>query len=199
MTLAGAATGRNASSTETSGERRREIVDVAGERGLTRIGDGTDANRISGRGDTFARIELGIEFGKSFPVGAARERIGARFHWPALEPAQTFERILRPADALSELAVADHVDAGRSLPAHDLGDRLRQTGFVSLLIERLAGLLGVQEILQRLRPDQAADMGREDPIEASLHLPCWGAQRAGGCSSSRYGASQSAVQTTALS
>jgi hypothetical protein len=32
------------------------------------------------------------------------------------------------------------------------------------------GLLGTEEILQRLRPDQAADMGGEDAIGAALHL-----------------------------
>src|SRR6478736_3465534 len=33
-----------------------------------------------------------------------------------------------------------------------------------------ARLLGTQELLQRLRPNQAADMGREDAINASFHL-----------------------------
>ena len=78
----------------------------------------------SGRGrDLFARVELGIELGEPLAVGAALERIGAGLDRPALEAAQALEHVLRPADRFAELAVADHVDAGLGLPAHDVGDR----------------------------------------------------------------------------
>ena len=119
------------------------------------------------------RIELGIELGKSLPVGATRERIGGRLNRPALEAAQALERVLRPADGFPELAVADHVDAGRGLPADHLGNRLGKAATIIRLLERLARLLGAQELLQSLRPDQAADMGREDALGASLHVPCY--------------------------
>src|SRR6476646_5475830 len=88
----------------------------------------------------------------------------------ALEPAQALQHVLRPADGLSKLPVADHIDAGFGLPAHDIGDRSGQAMIVCLRVKRFARLLGTQKLLQRLRPNQAADMGREDAINASFHL-----------------------------
>ena len=126
MTLAGAATGRNASSTLTSRERRFEIVDVALELGLPGIGDRPDAYRLDRGRDAFAGIELGIELGETLAVDAARERIGAGLDRPPLETAQPLEHVLRPGDRFAELAVADDVDADLGLLAHDLGDRIRQ-------------------------------------------------------------------------
>ena len=78
MTLAGAATGRNASSTFDALERRFEIVDVALELGLTGIGDRPDAHRLDRRRHAFARIEFGIKLGELLAVDAARERVGRR-------------------------------------------------------------------------------------------------------------------------
>jgi hypothetical protein len=77
---------------------------------------------------------------------------------------------LRPADRLAELAIADHVDAGLGLAAHDIGNRSGQALVIGFRVERLARLFRAQELLQRLRPDQAADMGGEDSIAAALHL-----------------------------
>ena len=124
MTLAGAATGRNPSSTFTLAERGLEVVDVALERRLARIGDRPDADRFRDGRRRLAGIELGIELGEARAVGAARERIGARLDRPPLEAAQALDHVLRPADRLAELAVAHHVDAGFGLPAHHLGDRV---------------------------------------------------------------------------
>jgi ABC-type glutathione transport system ATPase component len=106
------------------------------------------------------------------PIGATRERIGGGLNRPALEAGEAIEGILRPADGFPELAVADHVDAGRGLPADHLGNRLGKAAIIIRPVERLAGLLGTQKLLQSLRPDQAADMGREDALGASLHVPC---------------------------
>jgi len=114
------------------------------------------------------------------PVGAARERIGGRLHRPAFEAAQAIERVLRPADGFSELAVADHVDAGGSLPANHFGNGLGKAAIIGRLVDRLARLPGAQELLQRLRPDQATDMGGEDPLGASLHRPAAGLWRTRG-------------------
>src|SRR5262249_6661926 len=83
---------------------------------------------------------------------------------------QPLEHILRPTDRFSEFAIADHVDAGLCLPTHHLGYRVAQALGVGALIERAAGLLGTQKILQWLRPDQAADMPGEDAFRAALHL-----------------------------
>ncbi len=140
------------------------------ERGLPGIRDRADADRIGGGGHGLARVELGIELGKPLPVGAASERIGIGLDRAALEAAQALEHVLRPADRFPELAVADHVDAGLGLAANDLGDRIGQAPVVGGLVDRLARLLRAQEILQRLRPDQAADMGGEDAIGAAFHL-----------------------------
>jgi hypothetical protein len=91
---------------------------------------------------------------------------------PPLEAAQPFEHILRPADRFAELAVADDVDARLGLLVHDLGDGAFQARVVGGL--RRTGLpacFGAQEILQRRRPDQAADMRGENAIRAALHCP----------------------------
>ena len=70
-------------------------------------------------------VELGIEFGETLAVGAARVGIG--LGRAALEAGQALEHVLRPAEGFAELAVADHVDPGLRLPAHHRGDRsLRQ-------------------------------------------------------------------------
>jgi hypothetical protein len=79
---------------------------------------------------------------------------------------------LRPAERLPELAVADDVDACLRLSANDIGDGLCQAAFVGLLVERLAGLLCAQELLQRLRADQAADVRSENAIRAAFHIGC---------------------------
>jgi hypothetical protein len=41
---------------------------------------------------------------------------------------------------------------------------------VCLQVERFARLFGTQKLLQRLRPNQAADMGGEDAVNTSFHL-----------------------------
>src|SRR5262249_61975515 len=130
-------------------QRSLEIVDVARELRLSGIGDGSDADRVHPGRNLFARVELGIEFGESLSIGAALKGIGTRLDRTALEAAQAFERVLRPADRFPEFAVADHVDAGLGLPADDTGDRVRQTRFLTLRDARFAGLLRAQERLQR--------------------------------------------------
>ena len=98
MTLAGAATGRKASSDLHALERGFEIVDVALQLGLPGIFDRPDADRFRGGGDAFVRVELGVELGKPRAVGAALERIGGvALDRPALEAGQPLEHVLRPA------------------------------------------------------------------------------------------------------
>ena len=148
MTLAGAATGRKASSTFASGERGLEIVDVALELGLPGIGDRADADRIDPGGRLLARVELGVEVGEPLAVGAALERIGAGFDRATLEAAEPFEHVLRPADGFSELAVADHVDAG--LPPAGARSRrpMGQAFVIGVRVVRFARLLGAEKLLQ---------------------------------------------------
>ncbi len=151
-------------------QRRLEIIDVALQLDLPGILDGSDADGLDGGGNAVVRVQLGVEFREAFAVGAAREWVGARFHRTPLKAGQPLQRILRPADRLAELAVADHVDPGSRLPTHDRCDRLRQARIVGLAVERRAALLGAQEFLQLRRPDQAADMGRENTVGAALHM-----------------------------
>src|SRR5262249_11964082 len=85
------------------------------------------------------------------------------------EPAQPLQHVLRPADRLAELAVAHHVDAGLRLAPHHGGDRIGEALVVGRLVERLAALPGAEELLQRVRADQAADMGGENARGAAFH------------------------------
>jgi hypothetical protein len=78
---------------------------------------------------------------------------------------------LRPADRFSEFPVADHVDAGFGLAANDGGDGFGQTLLIRFPLERPARLLRAQKRLQRLWPDQAADMRGENAVSAAFHVP----------------------------
>src|SRR5262249_53597273 len=149
-------------------ERGAEIVDVALQLGLAGVADRPDTHRLARGGDAVARIELGIELGETFAVGAALERIVARLHRTPLESGQYRQQILRPRDRLAELAVAHHVEAGLGLPAHHLADRLGQAVLIGGLVIGLPALPRADEFEQFRRPDQAADMGGENPIGAAL-------------------------------
>jgi hypothetical protein len=146
-----------------------EVIDVALQLRLPGIGDRTDANRVGAGRDLLVLVELGVEFREVLTIGAALERIGAGLHRTALEAAEALEHVLRPADRFPELAVADHVDAGRGLPPHDVRNGVAQAPVVGAMVERLARLLRAQELLQRLRPDQAADVGGQNAFGAALH------------------------------
>src|SRR5262249_53254907 len=136
---------------------------------LTRIGDRPDADRVHGSGHALARIELGVELGEARPVGAALKRILARLERPALEAREPLQHILRPADRLAELAVADDVDPGIGLRLDYVDDRLGEALVIGLLVEAVTLLPGAQELLQLRRPDQAADMGGEDALGTAFH------------------------------
>src|SRR5262249_48972556 len=73
------------------------------------------------------------------------------------------------ADRFPELAVADHVDAGLGLLAHDVSDGIRQALVIRLLVEALSFLPRAQKVLQLRRPDQAADVRGEDALVAAFH------------------------------
>src|SRR5262249_52340558 len=146
-----------------------EIGDVALKLRLPGIGDGSDANRIRPGRDLFARVKFGVELGKPFSISAALKWIGTRLDRTAFEAAQAFERVLRPADRFPEFTVADHVDAGLGLPADDSADRLGQARLVGLRVERFSRLLRAPKPLERLGPDQAADMGGENSSAAAFH------------------------------
>src|SRR5262249_24756166 len=167
-------------------ERGFEIVDVALELRLAGIGDRRDANRICAGPDLVARIELGIEFSEALTIGAALEWVCADLQRATFKTTQPFERILRPTDRLSEFAVAYHIDSGFSLSANNLGDTLGQACVIAVPVEAFARLLPTQKRLQPLRPDQTADMGGQDAVNAALHLADWGSMAWRASSRSRH-------------
>src|SRR6185503_8255469 len=151
-------------------ERGLEVVDVALQFGLPGIFDRADADRLCCRRDRLLRIELGVELGKLRAISATLEWISRLLpERAALEARQALECVLRPADGLAELAVADDVNAGTCLLAYDVGNRVAQAFLIGFYVVRLAALPGAQEVLQRLRTDQAADMRRENAIGAAFH------------------------------
>src|SRR6266446_1822881 len=149
-------------------ERILEVVDVLLQLGLTGISDRRHHYRVHDGFDLVARIELRVELRKTRPVDATGERIAARKR-PPLETAEAKERVLRPADRFSELAVADDVDADLGLLAHDFGNGCLEASRIGSLVEGLAGLFRGEKLAQRRGTDEAADMGGEDPIRAAFH------------------------------
>jgi hypothetical protein len=93
-------------------------------------------------------IHLGVEFRKPIPVGALCKRILlVPYQRAALEAVESFQDVLRPADRLAELAVADNVDAGFGLFADDCGYAVLQYLVVGCLVDSLAAVLGSQDVL----------------------------------------------------
>ena len=91
----------------------------------------------------------------------------------AAEAGEAILDVGRVAD-LAGLAVADDIDADGNLMRDDVGDRLVDLAVEFGMVVRLVLVLLHQQIDQRLRPRQAADMGRQDAVRAEFHgfLPC---------------------------
>jgi hypothetical protein len=149
-----------------------EVVDVALERGLPGVGDRADHHRLGRDLHVVPRVELLVKLREAGAVRAAYERVSRCAERTALEAAHALDDVLRPGNALAELAVADHVDSRLGLPAHHVGHLFLQAAGVSLGVVALALLLCAQKLPDGVRPDQAADMGGEYPIGAALHDAC---------------------------
>ena len=160
-------------------ERGLEIVDIAPERVVAGIGDRARRRPIRiaalprrrsapapGRARRARRRTRGKR-SRSRP--RANGSIAPAHHRAPFEPVQPLEHVLRPAYRLAELAVADDVDPGLGLTPGDLGHRFRQHPAVIRLVHRHAVLLRSQDVLYRLRADQAPDMGGENAVLALLH------------------------------
>ena len=102
-----------------------------------------------------------IRIGRDVAVRLRHKRLAA-------EPGQPLVHIGRIAD-LARLAVADDIDADRHLARHDVGDRLAHLRGELGSVVRLVAILLDQQLHQRLRPRQAADMRRQDAVCAELH------------------------------
>ena len=132
--------------------------------------DRRDRDRVGDRLDVILGVELLVELGEALAVGALGERIAGRgVERPPLEAGHALDHILRPGNALAELAVADDVDADLGLLADHLGDRLLEVAGVRRGVVALALLLGAQVLPDHVRADQAADMGGENPVGAAVH------------------------------
>jgi hypothetical protein len=83
---------------------------------------------------------------------------------PALEAAQALQGVLRPADGLSELAIAGHIDPCIGLTPDHFRDGTSKTFGVSLLVVRLAVLLWPDKLQQLGRPDEAADVSGANSV-----------------------------------
>ncbi len=169
-----------------AGERVLEVADVAIER-RTVIGQRAGADPLTTRrrrrrlavgnrttgvvalagGGLLERVESGVGAGERLPVSTrGHHRPGGHVERPQVEAADPLVEVRDPA-RLAHLAVVDDVDPDLDLAAHDVGDGLPQAFGVRRLVDLLPRLLGAQERQQLGRPDQAADMGRHDPVHRS--------------------------------
>ena len=132
-------------------ERGLEVVDVALDGRLARVGDGPHARRDSRarphrRRRSGGRVELAVELCETRPVSAAVEAVLARPGGPALEPGQALQHVLRPADGFAELSVAHDVEARLDLTPNHLRHGKPQAIGVSLLVVGLPRLLGPDKL-----------------------------------------------------
>jgi hypothetical protein len=101
-------------------------------------------------------VDLGPEPGQRIAPG------------PRLEPAQPLADVgVEPG--LGLLAVADHVEPGRALPGHHVGDGRALLRGEFGRIDGLARGRRPHQVEQPGRPGQAADVGGADAIGAALH------------------------------
>jgi hypothetical protein len=93
-----------------------------------------------------------------------------------LQAAEPLERVCPPgavidrlAHRLAELAVADDVEADRTLLGDQLSDGLAQPRLERRLVGTLAGLTGTVQLDQVRRPREAARLGRQHAVTAVAH------------------------------
>ncbi len=84
------------------------------------------------------------------------------------EAAQPLGDVADPA-GLAEFAVADDVDADLGLLAHDAGDLRAQGALVGGLVVGPAVVARRENVADRHRAHQAADMGDENAVAAAVH------------------------------
>ena len=96
-----------------------------------------------------------------------------RYRWHCarseFDPGQPLDHIAGPTAGLSEFTITDDVDAHLRLLAHDLGNRISQGIGKDRIIDGFAVLACLDESQQFRRPDQAADMRRQDAAGALGH------------------------------
>jgi hypothetical protein len=102
-----------------------------------------------------------VEIGKVSAVLAARHPGLAGIMQPAFEAAEPLVDVSREP-GLAELTVADDVDAGFGMPAHDFGYAFAQAFGKSVLIVRLLVDQRAHGVDDLYRACQAADVSREN-------------------------------------
>ena len=84
------------------------------------------------------------------------------------EAAEPLADVANPA-GLAVLAVADDIDADLRLLAHDAGDFIPQGLFVCGLVVGLPMVARRQDVADRHRAHEAADVGDKNTVGAALH------------------------------
>ena len=119
---------------------------------------------MAGRADGAARKLRRHEFREAVAVAAEPDRLIERVR-PRLEAGEPLQAVVRPA-GFAELAVVDDVDAGLGLPRDDVRHRMLELALMRVAVRGIGIARGVE---QRLRTDQAADMGGENAVLAAFH------------------------------
>ena len=146
------------------GERRLEIVDVALQRLEVAIADWTGAHQRHERQDRAAEHRI-LEVLRV----VLRECRGL-----CLEEAELAPRLRLEADhalahvgkkaRLGLLAVGDDIDAAVLLLLYDVHHRLADAFFIGIVVDALAGELGLHQVEKIVRARQAADVGGQDAV-----------------------------------
>ena len=153
-----------------------QVVDVPLQLGLAAICDQSGHHGPDRRRGVAQHLPVvfAVELGKRFAVAPAdciAHRIGRflRAHRLPLDAAQAVVNVERPVDRLAVFAVAHDVHSGFGLKAHRLGDRFGQARVVGVAVPGLVALLLFQELDQRRRPDQTADMAHWNAFGLRRH------------------------------
>ena len=144
------------------GGRRIQIRDIHLQRPQVLDAHRTDAARapVFRRGPTLRELAQ-----ESRKLDQVLPRLARRV---AAEPGQAPRDVGGVAD-LAHLAVADQVDADLHLPTHHLGHGRGNDGVVASVVTRLFALAREQHLRHGLAARQAADVRRQDPVDASAH------------------------------
>src|SRR6516165_35039 len=158
-----------------AGKRDLQIFNVAPYRLLAAVADRPNAAPVALAADeALGLVVFGIKVRKTLAICS----LGDDF--AGLEPnalallksRKPFENVTRPACRFAELAIADDVDASVGLLANDLRYGFAQTGRMFVGSPLVAGVDRLEVSHEFGRPDQPADMRRQNFFFTALH-PCF--------------------------
>ena len=173
-------------------ERRLEVVDVPADGGLSLVGDRRDAfpdPEVLAPGREIRLLSGGLRLPRRQPVVILDRRVGgvefreflgladhvdrvllvvARAELAMDEAAEPLGDVADPA-GLAVFAVADDVDADVRLLANHAGDFLPQGLFIRGLVVWLPIVARREDVADRHRPHEAADVRDKNSIGAAFH------------------------------